>query len=122
MCEQLVSAQTHVHINSYTLCIPWQQHNHMYTSSHLHSVSLGNSTSTHTPQLIYTLFPLATAQTHTPIHCRCPLLSEEIELVDSPGIDMSPDFDQWIESYCLDADVFVLVSNAESALMTAVSG
>lgn len=41
--------------------------------------------------------------------------------MDSPGIDMDPDLDQWINKYCLDADVFVLVSNAESALMTAVS-
>lgn len=41
--------------------------------------------------------------------------------MDSPGIDMDPDLDQWINKYCLDADVFVLVSNAESTLMTAVS-
>ena len=40
--------------------------------------------------------------------------------MDSPGIDMDPDLDQWINQYCLDADVFVLVSNAESTLMTAV--
>lgn len=44
-----------------------------------------------------------------------------MELVDSPGIDMNPDLDQWISKYCLGADVFVLVSNAESALMTVVS-
>lgn len=41
--------------------------------------------------------------------------------MDSPGIDMDPDLDHWINQYCLDADVFVLVSNAESTLMTAVS-
>jgi len=39
----------------------------------------------------------------------------------SPGIDMNPDMDEWIDKHCLDADVFVLVSNAESTLMTAVS-
>ncbi len=40
--------------------------------------------------------------------------------MDSPGIDMDPDMDQWINNHCLDADVFVLVSNAESTLMRAV--
>ena len=62
--------------------------------------------------------------THTHAHTharRCPLLSGEVELMDSPGIDMDPDLDHWINKYCLDADVFVLVSNAESTLMTAVS-
>ena len=34
---------------------------------------------------------------------------------------MNPDMDEWIDKHCLDADVFVLVSNAESTLMTAVS-
>lgn len=41
--------------------------------------------------------------------------------LSSPGIDMNPDMDEWIDKHCLDADVFVLVSNAESTLMTAVS-
>ena len=52
---------------------------------------------------------------------RCPLLNEDVELVDSPGIDMNPNMDEWINKHCLNADVFVLVSNAESTLMTAVS-
>ncbi len=39
----------------------------------------------------------------------------------SPGIDLSPDLDSWIDNYCLDADVFVLVGNAESTLMQTVS-
>lgn len=34
----------------------------------------------------------------------------------SPGVDLSPQFDSWIDKHCLDADVFVLVSNAESTL------
>jgi len=38
----------------------------------------------------------------------------------SPGIDVSPDMDQWIDKFCLDADVFVLVANAESTLMQTV--
>ena len=33
---------------------------------------------------------------------------------------MSPDLDLWIDEYCLDADVFVLVANAESTLTLAV--
>ena len=40
----------------------------------------------------------------------------------SPGIDVSPDLDTWIDKFCLDADVFVLVANAESTLMQTVSG
>ena len=34
---------------------------------------------------------------------------------------MNPNMDEWITKHCLDADVFVLVSNAESTLMNAVS-
>ncbi len=41
--------------------------------------------------------------------------------MDSPGVDMSPDLDDWINKYCMNADVFVLVLNAESSLMTTVS-
>ena len=48
-------------------------------------------------------------------------MSEDVELVDSPGVDMNPNMDEWINKHCLNADVFVLVSNAESTLMTAVS-
>uniref|UniRef100_A0A915J964 Dynamin-type G domain-containing protein n=1 Tax=Romanomermis culicivorax TaxID=13658 RepID=A0A915J964_ROMCU len=44
------------------------------------------------------------------------LLQNDVVLVDSPGIDVSPEFDCWIDKHCLDADVFVLVSNAESTL------
>ncbi len=39
----------------------------------------------------------------------------------SPGVDVSPEFDSWIDKHCLDADVFVLVCNAESTLTQAVS-
>ena len=38
----------------------------------------------------------------------------------SPGIDVSPDMDLWIDRFCEDADVFVLVCNAESTLMQTV--
>jgi mitofusin len=50
---------------------------------------------------------------------KCPILQEDVEFVDSPGIDMNPDVDKWINDHCLNADVFVLVSNAESTLMNA---
>ncbi|GFO21997.1 wap four-disulfide core domain 1 [Plakobranchus ocellatus] len=48
---------------------------------------------------------------------RCRLLREDVVLLDSPGIDVTPDLDSWIDNFCLDADVFVLVANAESTLM-----
>ncbi|XP_070206736.1 mitofusin-2-like isoform X2 [Littorina saxatilis] len=48
---------------------------------------------------------------------KCRLLREDIIFLDSPGIDVSPDLDEWIDKFCLDADVFVLVANAESTLM-----
>ncbi|CAL1535500.1 unnamed protein product [Lymnaea stagnalis] len=48
---------------------------------------------------------------------KCRLLREDVVLVDSPGIDVTPDLDTWIDKFCLDADVFVLVANAESTLM-----
>ncbi|KAL3862666.1 hypothetical protein ACJMK2_008620 [Sinanodonta woodiana] len=48
---------------------------------------------------------------------KCRLLKEDVVFVDSPGIDVTPDLDVWIDKFCLDADVFVLVSNAESTLM-----
>lgn len=37
----------------------------------------------------------------------------------SPGVDLSPEFDSWIDKHCMDADVFVLVCNAESTLTQA---
>ncbi|XP_074655522.1 mitofusin-2-like isoform X2 [Tubulanus polymorphus] len=48
---------------------------------------------------------------------KCSLLKDDVVLVDSPGIDVTPDLDSWIDKHCLDADVFVLVANAESTLM-----
>jgi mitofusin len=52
---------------------------------------------------------------------KCLLLRDDVVFVDSPGIDMSLNLDKWIDRHCLDADVFVLVANAESTLMLAVS-
>ena len=33
------------------------------------------------------------------------------------GIDVEADLDEWIDKFCLDSDVFVLMANAESTLM-----
>lgn len=38
----------------------------------------------------------------------------------SPGIDVTTELDSWIDNFCLDADVFVLVANSESTLMQTV--
>ena len=38
-------------------------------------------------------------------------------IIDSPGIDVEADLDNWIDKFCLDSDVFVLVANAESTIM-----
>eukprot|EP00112_Aurelia_sp_Birch-Aquarium-sp1_P000229 Seg1019.4 transcript_id=Seg1019.4/GoldUCD/mRNA.D3Y31 product=Mitofusin-2 protein_id=Seg1019.4/GoldUCD/D3Y31 len=47
---------------------------------------------------------------------QCALLRDDVVFVDSPGIDVTPDLDSWIDKHCLDADVFVLVVNSESTL------
>jgi hypothetical protein len=43
-------------------------------------------------------------------------------LLLSPGTDVTTQLDSWIDKFCLDADVFVLVANSESTLMNTVSG
>ena len=75
---------------------------------------------------------------------KCKMLAEEVILIDSPGefktilaaevsncrrnlgyrnfllrpgIDVEADLDEWIDKFCLDSDVFVLVANSESTLM-----
>lgn len=66
----------------------------------------------------YSLGPNRFVQILWPKHS-CPLLLENpnVILVDSPGVDLDGDFDCWIENYCMDAEIFVLVVNAESTLM-----
>ena len=39
----------------------------------------------------------------------------------SPGIDIDPNNDEWIDKHCTDVDVFVLVSNARATLLNFVS-
>ncbi|XP_077105749.1 mitofusin-2 [Ranitomeya variabilis] len=50
-------------------------------------------------------------------NAKCPLLKDDLVLMDSPGIDVTTELDSWIDKFCLDADVFVLVANSESTLM-----
>lgn len=51
---------------------------------------------------------------------RCNLLRDDVVFVDSPGVDVSPNLNDWIDNFCLNADVFVLVLNAESTMTLAV--
>ena len=53
------------------------------------------------------------------IFFKCRLLAAEVQIVDSPGVDVTPDLDIWIDKHCLNADVFILVANAESTIMQA---
>ncbi|CAB1325729.1 unnamed protein product, partial [Coregonus sp. 'balchen'] len=58
---------------------------------------------------------------------RCALLRDDLVIMDRytlgfntgdrPGTDVTSYLDSWIDKFCLDADVFVLVGNAESTLM-----
>ncbi|XP_035278366.1 mitofusin-1-like isoform X2 [Anguilla anguilla] len=48
---------------------------------------------------------------------KCALLRDDLVLMDSPGTDVTSELDTWIDKFCLDADVFVLVANSESTLM-----
>uniref|UniRef100_A0AAR2KFN7 Dynamin-type G domain-containing protein n=1 Tax=Pygocentrus nattereri TaxID=42514 RepID=A0AAR2KFN7_PYGNA len=48
---------------------------------------------------------------------KCALLRDDLVLMDSPGTDVTTQLDSWIDKFCLDADVFVLVANSESTLM-----
>ena len=46
----------------------------------------------------------------------CPILAENVVVIDSPGMGMRTRFDEWIKTHCADADVFILVANSESVL------
>uniref|UniRef100_A0A7E4ZWM2 Dynamin-type G domain-containing protein n=1 Tax=Panagrellus redivivus TaxID=6233 RepID=A0A7E4ZWM2_PANRE len=76
-----------------------------------HALSSGNSATSAlgTNALVTVLYPKASSK----------LLQNDVVLVDSPGVDLSPEFDSWIDKHCLDADVFVLVCNSESTLTQA---
>uniref|UniRef100_A0A671QAV4 Dynamin-type G domain-containing protein n=1 Tax=Sinocyclocheilus anshuiensis TaxID=1608454 RepID=A0A671QAV4_9TELE len=46
---------------------------------------------------------------------KCALLRDDLVLMDST--DVTSELDSWIDKFCLDADVFVLVANSESTIM-----
>ncbi|XP_067310471.1 mitofusin-1 [Pseudorasbora parva] len=48
---------------------------------------------------------------------KCAVLRDDLVLMDSPGTDVTSELDSWIDKFCLDADVFVLVANSESTIM-----
>ncbi|MBN3289924.1 MFN1 protein, partial [Polypterus senegalus] len=48
---------------------------------------------------------------------KCEVLGDDLVLMDSPGTDVTMELDSWIDKFCQDADVFVLVANSESTLM-----
>ncbi|XP_023174735.2 transmembrane GTPase Marf isoform X4 [Drosophila hydei] len=50
---------------------------------------------------------------------RCSLLRDDVVFLDSPGVDVSPNLDDWIDNHCINSDVFVLVLNAESTMTRA---
>eukprot|EP01134_Creolimax_fragrantissima_P000423 CFRG0423T1 len=47
---------------------------------------------------------------------KCRLLEHDITIIDTPGLDLAENYDRWLDTYCFDADVFVLVANAEATL------
>lgn len=46
----------------------------------------------------------------------CRLLAHDVVLLDTPGVDVTAQLDECIDRHCLNADVFVLVLNAESTM------
>eukprot|EP00040_Diaphanoeca_grandis_P034086 m.209934 g.209934 ORF g.209934 m.209934 type:complete len:762 (-) comp33057_c0_seq3:325-2610(-) len=58
---------------------------------------------------------IKTAEILWPRH-ECKLLQDYVEILDSPGLDISEENDKWIDLHCKDADILVLVANSESAL------
>ncbi|XP_052268720.1 mitofusin-2-like [Dreissena polymorpha] len=47
---------------------------------------------------------------------KCRLLREGVVLVEGPGIGVTTELNLWLDKFCLDADVFVLVSDAVATL------
>lgn len=78
-------------------------------------------------QVANALSPEATDDRHQIVRVfwdkdKCTLLSEGVNLMDTPGLDIDENYDMWIDKFCMDADVFVLVANGESTLKQTVCG
>lgn len=76
-------------------------------------------------QIANALSPEATGDRHQIVRLfwdknKCKLLGDGVVLMDTPGLDIDENYDMWIDKYCMDADVFVLVANGESTLKQTV--
>lgn len=79
---------------------------------HLELSSLNDLASAHSPRA---LKPKTLLHVNMP-RSRCPLLDYDVVLMDTPGVDVTAQLDDCLDRYCLDADVFILVLNAESTV------
>ncbi|XP_017102636.2 transmembrane GTPase fzo [Drosophila bipectinata] len=74
--------------------------------------SLNDLASAHSPRA---LKPKTLLHVNMP-RSRCSLLDYDVVLMDTPGVDVTAQLDDCLDRYCLDADVFILVLNAESTV------
>jgi len=79
---------------------------------HLELSALNELASAHSPRA---LKPRTLLQVNMP-RSRCPLLDYDVVLMDTPGVDVTAQLDDCLDNYCMDADVFILVLNAESTV------
>ncbi|XP_016991091.1 transmembrane GTPase fzo [Drosophila rhopaloa] len=79
---------------------------------HLELSALNELVSAHSPRA---LKPRTLLHVNMPKN-RCSLLDYDVVLMDTPGVDVTAQLDDCLDSYCMDADVFILVLNAESTI------
>ncbi|XP_017131183.2 transmembrane GTPase fzo [Drosophila elegans] len=79
---------------------------------HLELSALNELASAHSPRA---LKPRTLLHVNMPKN-RCSLLDYDVVLMDTPGVDVTAQLDDCLDSYCMDADVFILVLNAESTI------
>ncbi|XP_017003011.2 transmembrane GTPase fzo [Drosophila takahashii] len=79
---------------------------------HLELSALNELASAHSPRA---LKPRTLLHVNMP-RSRCSLLDYDVVLMDTPGVDVTAQLDDCLDSYCMDADVFILVLNAESTV------
>ncbi|XP_037715688.1 transmembrane GTPase fzo [Drosophila subpulchrella] len=79
---------------------------------HLELSALNELASAHSPRA---LKPRTLLQVNMP-RSRCSLLDYDVVLMDTPGVDVTAQLDDCLDNYCMDADVFILVLNAESTV------
>ncbi|XP_017072524.2 LOW QUALITY PROTEIN: transmembrane GTPase fzo [Drosophila eugracilis] len=79
---------------------------------HLELSALQDLASAHSPRA---LKPRTLLHVNMP-RSRCALLDYDVVLMDTPGVDVTAQMDDCLDNYCMDADVFILVLNAESTV------